>query len=134
MKIKLAYNDFMNVKLQLIFDYYDQPLSFVGKIKSQNYLFYFISNQEWFITMMDQDIANRLNELKNLTKLYKYLYQNNKLTVVTIDFDKEQVKYTSAKQYKDVNQYLPITNKPITFDYKHNMKVTKSTDLHRFLQ
>lgn len=65
----LTYDDLSNLQYRLIFDYYDQPLSFIAQIKSSNYLFYFISDKEWFITEVNQDIIDRLNHLKNLTPL-----------------------------------------------------------------
>ena len=39
-----SYKELVNMEYKLIFDYYDQPLSFVAKIGSIDYLFYYISN------------------------------------------------------------------------------------------
>lgn len=129
----LTYDDLTNLQYQLIFDYYDQPLSFIAQIKTQNYLFYFISDNQWFITEVNQDIIDQLNLLKNLTPLYQYLYQHDELFVVTFDHSKQQVTYQPAKRFAHIMHYLPISNKPITFDYEHKIKITKTTDLRQFL-
>lgn len=129
----LTYDDLSNLQYRLIFDYYDQPLSFIAQIKSSNYLFYFISDKEWFITEVNQDIIDRLNHLKNLTPLYQYLYQYNRLFVITFDNDNQQVTYQPAKRFAHITHYLPISNRPITFDYAHKVKITKAMDLRQFL-
>ena len=82
----------INMEYKLIFDYYDQPLSFVAKVGSTDYLFYFISNDKYFLTKIDTDVATKLNDFKNLTKLYQYLKQSNKIEVVTFDFTNKKVK------------------------------------------
>lgn len=130
---KLSYSDLCKMEYKLIFDYYDQPLSFIAEVKSKNYLFYFISDEKWFITLVDNDVANKLNEVRDLKPLYEYLYPKNKIYVVTFDFDNKTVKLVPISKDKDAETYLPPLNDPITFDYEREIAITDKTDLLSFL-
>lgn len=131
--INLNYSDLVNMEYKLIFDYYDQPLSFIAKIKNKDYLFYYISDNEYFITLVDSKVAVKLNKIKNLTYLYKYLLEKNKVEVVSFDFDKEEVTFTPFKKFKNAENYLPISERNITFDFENEIKIDSSTNLLEYL-
>lgn len=121
------------MEYKLIFDYYDQPLSFVAKIKDKDYLFYYISDNEYFITLVDSKIAVKLNEMKNLTHLYKYLLEKNKVEVVSFDFDNEKATFIPFKEFKNAKNYLPISERNITFDFENEIKIDSNTNLLQYL-
>lgn len=121
------------MEYKLIFDYYDQPLSFIAKIKNKDYLFYYISDNEYFITIVDSEVAVKLNEMKNLTHLYKYLLKKNKVEVVSFDFDNEKVTFIPFKEFKNAENYLPISERNITFDFENEIKIDSNTDLLQYL-
>lgn len=123
----------INMEYKLIFDYYDQPLSFVAKVGSTDYLFYFISNDKYFLTKIDADVATKLNDFKNLTKLYQYLKQSNKIEVVTFDFINKKVKYIPLNSFKDAQKYLPKTGDNIDFDFENGIKINFNTNLLKYI-
>lgn len=128
-----TYDELVKMRYKLIFDYYDQPLSFIAEVAGKNYLFYFISTNKWFITLVDNDIMDKLNAYRDLKPLYKYLYQYNKVELVTFDFDKHSVTYTKAKDFGKYVFYLPKVDDTITFDYEHEVEITQETDFREFL-
>lgn len=123
----------INMEYKLIFDYYDQPLSFVAKVGSTDYLFYFISNDKYFLTKIDTDVATKLNDFKNLTKLYRYLKQSNKIEVVTFDFTNRKVKYIPLNSFKDAQKYLPETGDNIDFDFQNEIEINSNTNLLKYI-
>ncbi|MBC6361015.1 hypothetical protein [Lactobacillus apis] len=129
----LDYNGLINMDYKLIFDYYDQPLSFIAKINTNDYLFYYISDEEYFVTLIDLDIAKKLDEFKNLTKLYKYLVKTGQVEIVTIDFKNEIVTYTPFDNYDNAAEYLPKSNKMISFDYEHEIPIDANTNLLQYM-
>lgn len=131
--INLHYSDLVNMEYKLIFDYYDQPLSFIAKIKNKDYLFYYISDNEYFITLVDSKVAVKLNEMKNLTHLYKYLLEKNKVEVVSFDFDNETVTFIPFKDFKNAENYIPISERNITFDFENEIKIDSNTNLLQYL-
>ena len=131
--IEPTYEELVNMKYKLIFDYYDKPLSFIAEVAGKNYLFFFISDDQWFITLVDQDVANKLNEYKDLKPLYKYLYKHNKVELLTFDFDNSAASYTAAKDFGKYKFYLPDVSDKIYFDYEHEVMITARTDLREFL-
>ena len=131
--IKPTYEELVNMKYKLIFDYYDQPLSFIAEVAGNNYLFFFISDNKWFITLVDQDVANKLNDYKDLKPLYKYLYKHNKVKLITFDFYNSTVSYAVAKDFGKYKFYLPKVSDKIEFDYEHEVEITTETDLRKFL-
>ena len=131
--IEPTYEELVNMEYKLIFDYYDKPLSFVAEVAGKNYLFFFISDDQWFITLVDQDVANKLNDYKDLKPLYKYLYKHNKVELLIFDFDNNAVSYTAAKDFGKYKFYLPDVSGKIYFDYEHEVMITARTDLRKFL-
>ena len=134
--IEPTYEELVNMEYKLIFDYYDKPLSFVAEVAGKNYLFFFISDDQWFITLVDQDVANKLNDYKDLKPLYKYLYKHNKVELLIFDFDNNNnntVSYTVAKDFGKYKFYLPKVSDKIDFDYAHEVEITTETDLRKFL-
>lgn len=131
--IEPTYDELVKMNYNLIFDYYDQPLSFVAEVAGKNYLFYFISHNKWFITLVDNDIMDKLNAYRDLKPLYKYLYKHNKIELVTFDFDKRSVTYTKTKDFGKYTFYLPKVDDTITFDYEHEVEITQETDFREFL-
>lgn len=131
--VEPTYKELVNMEYKIIFDYYDKPLSFIAEVADKNYLFFFISDDQWFITLVDQDVANKLNDYKDLKPLYKYLYKHNKIELLTFDFDNNTVSYTVAKDFDKYKFYLPKVSDKIDFDYKHEVKITARTDLREFL-
>lgn len=123
----------ISMEYKLIFDYYDQPLSFVAKVGLTDYLFYFISNDKYFLTKIDTDVATKLNDFKNLTRLYQYLKQSNKIEVVTFDFTNKKVKYIPLNSFKDAQNYLPISERNITFDFENGIKINANTNLLKYI-
>lgn len=130
---ELEYNDFKNMQYKLIFDYYDRPLSFIAKIRSNDYLLYFISQKEYFISLIDFEAAKQLNELKDLTKLFKYLEKENKINVAFFDFKNKLVDITPLNKCEDLKKYLPKVNDEIIFDYKNEIEINQNTDLFQYL-
>ena len=128
-----SYKELVNMEYKLIFDYYDQPLSFVAKIGSIDYLFYYISNEEYFLTQIDIDVAKKLNDLKNLTKLYEYLKQKQKIQIVTFDFKNKKVKFIPLSSFKNAQEYLPKSGENITFDYQNEIKINSNTNLLKYI-
>lgn len=131
--IEPTYEELVNMEYKLIFDYYDKPLSFIAEVADKNYLFFFISDDKWFIALVDQDVANKLNDYKDLKPLYKYLYKHNKVELLIFDFDNNTVSYTAAKDFDKYKFYLPKISDKIDFDYEHEVKITVATDLRKFL-
>lgn len=131
--IEPTYKELVNMKYKLIFDYYDKPLSFIAEVAGKNYLFFFISDDQWFITLVDQDVANKLNDYRDLKPLYKYLYKHNKVELLIFDFDNNTVSYTAAKDFGKYEFYLPDVSDKIYFDYEHEVMITARTDLREFL-
>lgn len=131
--IKPTYEELVNMKYKLIFDYYDKPLSFIAEVAGKNYLFFFISDDQWFITLVDQDVANKLNDYKDLKPVYKYLYERNKVELLIFDFDNNTVSYTAAKDFGKYKFHLPDVSDKIYFDYEHEVMITARTDLRKFL-
>ena len=129
----IKYSDFDNVEFKLIFDYYDQPLSFVAKICSDDYLLFYISKKEYFISLVDFEVAQKLNEFKNLTKLFKFLDQKKKINVVSFDFKTELVNIVPLDERKDLRGYLPKVDDEITFDYENEIEINQNTDLFQYL-
>lgn len=123
----------INMEYKLIFDYYDQPLSFVAKVGSDDYLFYFISNDKYFLTKIDADVATKLNNFKNLTKLYKYLKQSDKIKVVTFDFTNKKVKYIPLGSFSKAEKYLPKIGDNIDFDFENGIKINSNTNLLKYI-
>lgn len=128
-----TYEELVNMEYKLIFDYYDKPLSFIAEVADKNYLFFFISDDKWFIALVDQDVANKLNAYKDLKPLYKYLYERNKVELLAFNFDNNAVSYTAAKDFDKHKFYLPKVSDKIDFDYEHEVKITTETDLRKFL-
>lgn len=131
--IEPTYKELVNMKYKLIFDYYDKPLSFIAEVADKNYLFFFISDDKWFITLVDQDVADKLNDYKDLKPLYNYLYKHNKIELLIFDFDNNAISYTAAKDFGKYKFYLPKVSDKIGFDYEHEVKITTETDLRKFL-
>lgn len=131
--IEPTYEELVNMEYKLIFDYYDKPLSFIAEVACKNYLFFFISDDQWFITLVDQDVANKLNDYKDLKSLYKYLYKHNKVELLIFDFDNNTVSYTAAKDFGKYKFYLPDVSDKIYFDYEHEVMITARTDLRELL-
>lgn len=131
--IEPTYEELINMEYKLIFDYYDKPLSFIAEVAGKNYLFFFISDDQWFITLVDQDVANKLNDYKDLKPLYKYLYKHNKVELLIFDFDNNTVSYTAAKDFGKYKFYLPKISDKIDFDYEREVEITTETDLRKFL-
>ena len=131
--VEPTYEELVNMGYKLIFDYYDKPLSFVAEVAGKNYLFFFISDDKWFIALVDQDVANKLNDYKDLKPLYKYLYKHNKVELLIFDSDNNAVSYTAAKDFGKYKFYLPDVSDKIYFDYEHEVKITTETDLRKFL-
>lgn len=131
--IEPTYKELVNMKYKLIFDYYDKPLSFIAEVAGKNYLFFFISDDQWFITLVDQDVANKLNDYKDLKPVYKYLYERNKVELLIFDFDNNTVSYTAAKDFGKYKFHLPDVSDKIYFDYEHEVMITARTDLRKFL-
>ena len=131
--IKPTYEELVNMKYKLIFDYYDKPLSFIAEVADNNYLFFFISDNKWFITLVDQDVANKLNDYKDLKPLYKYLYKHDKVKLIAFDFYNSTVSYAVAKDFGKYKFYLPKVSDKIEFDYEHEVEITTETDLRKFL-
>lgn len=129
----LEYSDFKNMQYKLIFDYFDRPLSFIAKIRSNDYLLYFISRKEYFISLIDFEAAKQLNELRDLTKLYRYLGKKNKINVAFFDFKNKLVNITPLDKCEDFKKYLPKVDDEIIFDYKNDIEINQNTDLFQFL-
>lgn len=127
----LQYHDFKNIKYKLIFDYYDRPLSFVAQIKMTNYLFFLISAHEYFIVEVDHEVANKLNEYKDLTKLFKDLEKKRKINVLF--FKNNKMKIINLDEVPSVRKFVPEINDAITFDYKNEMPIYKDTNLLPYL-
>lgn len=121
------------MQYKLIFDYFDRPLSFIAKIRSNDYLLYFISRKEYFISLIDFEAAKQLNELRDLTKLYRYLGKKNKINVAFFDFKNKLVNITPLDKCEDFKKYLPKVDDEIIFDYKNDIEINQNTDLFQFL-
>lgn len=130
---ELVYNDFVKIDLKLSFAYYDQDLAFIADIKGKNYLFYLIDDYTYFMVLVDTKVAKRLNELKNLTALFKELDQANKINVLLLDPDAKLVKIEPLAKHGDLRKYLPKTNQRITFDYFNEVEIKPDTDLVKLL-
>lgn len=130
---ELVYNDFVKIDLKLSFAYYDQDLAFIADIKDEDYLFYLIDDYTYFMVLVDAKVAKRLNELKDLTALFKELGQANKINVLLLDPDAETVDIEPLNKHEDLRKYLPKTNKKITFDYCNEVEIKPDTDLVKLL-
>lgn len=130
---ELVYNDFVKIDLKLSFAYYDQDLAFIADIKGKNYLFSLIDDYTYFIVLVDTKVAKRLNELKNLTALFKELDQANKINVLLLDPDAKLAKIEPLAMHNDLRKYLPKTNQRITFDYCNEVEIKPDTDLVKLL-
>lgn len=128
-----SYEELVNIEYKLIFDYYDQPLSFVAKVGSADYLLYFISNDKYFLTKIDADVATKLNDFKNLTKLYKYLKQSDKIKVVTFDFTNKKLKYIPLSSFSNAEKHLPKTGDDIDFDFQNEIEINSNTNLLKYI-
>lgn len=129
----LKYDDFEKVEFKLIFDYYDQPLSFIAKIKSNDYLFYYISKSEYFISLVTYEVAKELNEYKDLSKLYKNLEKRKEINVVSFDFEKKSASIIPLDERQDLKEHLPREEDKISYDFKNEMDVRESTNLVKYL-
>lgn len=130
---ELVYNDFVKIDLKLSFAYYDQDLAFIADIKDEDYLFYLIDDYTYFMVLVDAKVAKRLNELKDLTALFKELGQANKINVLLLDPDAETVVIEPLNKHEDLRKYLPKTNKRITFDYCNEVEIKPDTNLVKLL-
>lgn len=130
---ELVYNDFVKIDLKLSFAYYDQDLAFIADIKDEDYLFYLIDDYTYFMVLVDAKVAKRLNELKDLTALFKELGQANKINVLLLDPDAETVDIEPLNKHEDLRKYLPKTNKRITFDYCNEIEIKPDTNLVKLL-
>lgn len=130
---ELVYNDFVKIDLKLSFAYYDQDLAFIADIKDEDYLFYLIDDYTYFMVLVDAKVAKRLNELKDLTALFKELGQANKINVLLLDPDAETVDIEPLNKHEDLRKYLPKTNKRITFDYCNEVEIKPDTNLVKLL-
>lgn len=130
---ELVYNDFVKIDLKLSFAYYDQDLAFIANIKDEDYLFYLIDDYTYFMVLVDAKVAKRLNELKDLTALFKELGQANKINVLLLDPDAETVDIEPLNKHEDLRKYLPKTNKRITFDYCNEVEIKPDTNLVKLL-
>lgn len=130
---ELVYNDFVKIDLKLSFAYYDQDLAFIADIKDEDYLFYLIDDYTYFMVLVDAKVAKRLNELKDLTALFKELGQANKINVLLLDPDAETVDIEPLNKHEDLRKYLPKTNKRITFDYCNEVEIKSDTNLVKLL-
>lgn len=128
----LQYKDFTNIKYQLIFDFYDRPLSFVARIKTKDYLFFFIAKNEYFMAEVNHDVANKLNEFKDLTKLFDYLDREKKIKVLRFKNDK-QIEIIDLDKLPSAKKFLPKVVDKIDFDYQHEIPIKQDTDLLQYL-
>lgn len=130
---ELVYNDFVKIDLKLSFAYYDQDLAFIADIKGKNYLFSLIDDYTYFMVLVDTNVAKRLNELKNLTALFKELDHANKINVLLLDPDAKLAEIEPLAMHDDLRKYLPKTNQMITFDYCNEVEIKPDTDLVKLL-
>lgn len=128
----LQYEDFFNIKYQLIFDYYDRPLSFVAKVKAKNYLFFFITKNEYFMAEVNHDVASKLNEFKDLMKLFNYLNQKKEIKVLCFK-DNKQIEIIDLDELPNAKKFLPKTADKFDFDYQHEIPIKQDTDLLQYL-
>lgn len=129
------YQELITSKYILILDFYDRPLTFVAKIESRNelYLFKYISEKQYFISPITAKTATKLNEWKNLTKLYKYLKQQQQIQIVSFDFDHKQANYVPFADFKNAEKYLPKSGVDLTYDYQNGIEIKPKTDLGKYL-
>ena len=130
---ELVYDDFVKIDLKLSFAYYDQDLAFIADIKGKNYLFSLIDDYTYFMVLVDTNVAKRLNELKNLTALFKELDHANKINVLLLDPDAKLAEIEPLAMHDDLRKYLPKTNQMITFDYCNEVEIKPDTDLVKLL-
>lgn len=131
---ELVYNDFVNVEPKISFAYYDKDLAFIANIKGKNYLFSLIDDYTYFMVLVDAKVAKRLNELKDLTALFKELDQANEINVLLLDPDAEMVEIEPLNKHDELRKYLPKTKQRITFDYCNEVEIKPDTDLIKLLQ
>ncbi|WP_249662845.1 hypothetical protein [Lentilactobacillus buchneri] len=129
----LSLNELEHIEYKVIFDYFDCPLSFICDINNINYLFYYISDDTFFVTQLSKKIVNILDRDKNLGRLYRYLYKHRLLSVLEIDFDRGKTKYTSAEERDDLLKYLPKLNNQVNFDYKNNKPISATDSISKLL-
>lgn len=127
---KLYFEDLINLEYKYIFDYFDIPLSFIGKINNKNYLFYYIDEITFFVVELTFFLAKELSKHKNLTYFFSEVIDEEKLNIVSLDYDNESVNYLTPDSLKnDLVYYLPQSDSKIDYDYNRNKEIEPDYDL-----
>lgn len=129
----ITYQDFISKKYELIFEYFDRPLSFIAKINEYDYLCYFIKNTEYFISLVTRPIALKLNQVKDLSKLYPILERENLINVITLDPTKKQARIVSLLTKPNLKIHIPREPDEIIYDYHNEKRITYGTNLLKYL-
>lgn len=127
---KLNFENLINLEYKYIFDYFDMPLSFIGKINNKNYLFYYIDETTFFIVELTFSLTKELSKYKNLTYFFSEVIEEDDLKIVSLDYNNEAITYLTSDNLKeDLSYYLPKSGSIIDYDYYENKEIESDYDL-----
>lgn len=121
----LTYKDLQSIEYEFIFDYYDLPLSFIAFVNNENYLFYYMDDNSYFVSKLAKKDVESLSEHKDLTIFFHQLVNDNRIELIAFNHEDESIVLTNVLN-REMRDCFPTISNKIECDFYRAIEITEN--------